>query len=167
MNEEIAGAKGLRDHKNESLRKTRRELELALSRLRHGNPRKVKKGTPATASSVAEEAGIDRSTLYRYHEPVLREIQKLNDATPRQQLMEKRGELADMLTKHKQCRDALEIAQAELTQWARENYALAHRIRALEDKVRKHEQTIKDLRSQLTQAGVVIPIKALTGSKKL
>ncbi|MGS1394423.1 hypothetical protein [Pseudomonas aeruginosa] len=83
----------LRAHKEASQRQTRQELELALARLRNGNPRRVKRGAAISATTVAREAGIDRSTLYRFHEPILTAIRKFNETMPKQQLEAKQGEL--------------------------------------------------------------------------
>ncbi|MBI8451145.1 hypothetical protein JEZ57_30325, partial [Pseudomonas aeruginosa] len=85
----------LRAHKEASQRQTRQELELALARLRNGNPRRVKRGTLVSAAAVAAEAGIDRSTLYRFHEPILTAIRKFNESTSKQQLETKQGELGE------------------------------------------------------------------------
>lgn len=76
----------LRAHKADSVKETRQELELAIRRIVNGNPQHVKKGTPLSPAAVAAEAGVDRSTLYRYHEPVLTEIRRTTDATPQKKL---------------------------------------------------------------------------------
>jgi hypothetical protein len=90
--------------KRQSVKETRQKLELALRRLANGNPTVVKKGTKISASSVAEEAGVDRVTLYRFHEPVLTEIRKINNTAPKTQLKESRSELAQTNIKMKEYR---------------------------------------------------------------
>lgn len=103
----VATQRMRRRHRDATHAKTRQELELALARLRNGNPRKVPKGTAINAMSVAREAGVDRTTLYRFHEPVLTQIRKMADKEPRQQLEAKRTELAAAREKAKEYRGML------------------------------------------------------------
>jgi hypothetical protein len=91
------------------------------SRLTKDNPHIVKKGTKVSAASVAKEAGVDRVTLYRFHEPILIEIRKLNDSTPRAQLKESRSELTQTAAKLKEYRTLIEDAQEEVVALARIN----------------------------------------------
>lgn len=161
MSNSAGNSSSLKAHQEASLRQTRRDLELALARLRNGNPRRVKPGMSITASSVAEEAGIDRSTLYRYHEPILTEIRRLTDATPTKQLKAKRGELAEVLSRAREYREALEGARAELIEWAQQNYALSHRVRELEDALRQREGLISDLQGRLRAVQNVAPLRPL------
>lgn len=147
MTQEIGNVDALRPHKAESLKKTRMELELAVRRIVNGNPQRVKKGTPLSPSSVAKEAGVERSTLYRYHEPVVTDIRRINDTTPQQKLREKHSELADAKAKAKEYREMLEEEQANLAQMARQNYALNIRIKELEGIVRDRDALIAALQN--------------------
>ena len=94
-----ATQEALAAQKRQSVQETRQKLELAVRRLVNGNPRVVKKGTKVTAASVAKEASVDRVTLYRFHEPVLVEIRKINDTAPKALLKESRSELAQSAAK--------------------------------------------------------------------
>lgn len=152
-------AAALKAHKDDSLKKTRYQLECALSRLRNGNPKVVEKGKKISASSVAKEAGIDRSTLYRYHEPIVTEIRKLNDATPISQVKQKRTELAKEREKSKEYRILLEEAQNDLEQIARQNYALEERNKELENLLRLRDDMIKELQLQVNRRNVT-PIRS-------
>lgn len=125
-------ADALRAHKTASQKETRVKLELAVRRIVNGNPQRVKKGTPLSPAAVAQEAGIDRTTLYRYHEPVLTEIRRITDATPQKKLREKHTELADAVTRAKEYRLLLEKEQTNLANIGRENYVLRARVRELE-----------------------------------
>lgn len=145
-------SEALRAHKDASLRQTRQELEMALARLRNGNPRRVKRGTSISATTVATEAGIDRSTLYRFHEPVLTAIRKLNETASKQQLEAKRGELGEARAKAREYREALEVARNEMTAWARQNYALAHRVQDLETTLRHRDKVIAELQARLAES---------------
>src|SRR5690349_9565601 len=71
-----AAREGLSTRQAKSLKATRRSLERALERLVSGKPEVAKKDARLSVAAVCEEAGIERSTLYRYHEPVLRAIDK-------------------------------------------------------------------------------------------
>lgn len=155
----------LRAHKETSLRQTRHELELALARLRNGNPKRVKKGTLISVAAVAEEAGISRTTLYRFHKSVLAEIYQINEATPKVKLQVKCGELAETQAKAKEYREALIEARDEMTNWARQNYVLTHRVEELEEELRQREKTIADLQTRLQEAGKVVALRAFVSAK--
>ncbi|EIU5250134.1 TPA: hypothetical protein NH808_000100 [Pseudomonas aeruginosa] len=149
----------LRAHKEALQRQTRQELELALARLRNGNPRRVKRGTLVSAAAVAAEAGIDRSTLYRFHEPILTAIRKFNETTSKQRLEAKQGELGEARAKAREYREALEAARDEITAWARQNYALTHRVQELEAILRQRDKLIADLQARLAAAVKSGPLK--------
>lgn len=156
MTAQQGNTEALRGHKEASQAKTREELELALARLRNGNPRKVKPGTRITPASVAQEAGVDRSTLYRFHEPVLTQIRKLNEKAPKQQLEAKRTELAETQARARDYRELLEEAQDELKAWARQNYALSHRVQELEELLRIRDEVIAQLQQQVNKKPTVV-----------
>lgn len=84
----------------------------------------VKNGTRISAASVTKEADVDRVTLYRFHEPILVEIRKINDTLPKAQLKESRSELAQASFKLKEYRQLVEEAQEEVAALARINYRL-------------------------------------------
>lgn len=157
---EVTGnPEALMAHKKASQLQTRKALELALSRLRNGNPKKVKRGTPITASSVAEEAGVDRSTLYRFHEPILSELRKLNDTSQKKKMEIKQTELSAASYKLREYRSMLEEKQSEIGSWARQNYALSHRVQELEAQIQHRDKVIADLQARLNEAGKVVVLK--------
>lgn len=151
---------GLEAHRQASQRATRLELELALARLQNGNPIRVKRGTRLTPSSVAAEADVDRSTLYRYHEPILTEIRKLIDAVPKALLIAKRAELVQAENKARSYRQMIAELQAEMTAWARQNYDLTHRVQDLEVALQQRDKHIAELRARLVEGGKVITLRA-------
>ncbi len=57
---------------------------------------------------------MDRATLYRFHEPVLVEICKINGSAPKAKLKESRSELAKTDAKLKGYRRLVEEAQEEV-----------------------------------------------------
>ena len=148
-----ATQEALAAQKRHSVKDTREKLELAVRRLVNGNPRIVKKGTRITAASVAKEAGVDRVTLYRFHEPVLVEIRKINDTAPKALLKESRSELAQSAAKQKEYRRLVEEAQEEVAALARTNYRLDARIAELEDLIRVRDGIIAGLQKELNERG--------------
>ncbi len=143
-------------HGRESIKETRQKLDLALRRLAHGNPLVVKKGTKISASSVSLEAGIDRATLYRFHEPILTEIRKINDTEPKQQLKDSRTELSETNVKLKEYRALVEEAQEEVAALARINYRLDARISELEGLMRIRDDVIDQLQKQINAKPKVV-----------
>lgn len=146
-----ATQEALAAQKRQSVKDTREKLELAVRRLANGNPRVVKKGTKITAASVAKEAGVDRVTLYRFHEPVLVEIRKISDTAPKALLKESRSELAQSAAKQKEYRRLVEEAQEEVAALARINYRLDARISELEELIRVRDEVIAGLQRELNE----------------
>lgn len=159
-----AAQKALAAQKRQSVKDTRNKLELAVRRLANGNPRSVKKGTKISATSVAKEAGVDRVTLYRFHEPVLVEIRKINDTAPKALLKESRSDLGESVAKLKEYRKLVEEAQAEVAALARINYRLDTRIAELEGLIGIRDKLIADLQKQMNsgnQKPKLSPIRKL------
>lgn len=142
---DAGNAEALRAHKAASVKETRHELELAIRRIVNGNPKHVKKGTPLSPGAVATEAGVNRSTLYRFHEPILTEIRRATDATSQKKFLEKSGELALAASKAREYREMLEVEQANLQKMARENYNLTARVRLLESTIERQQARIIEL----------------------
>ena len=134
--------------KCESVKETRQKLELALHRLVNGNPKIVKNGTKISATSVSKEAEVNRTTLYNYHEPVLIEIRRINDAAPKALLKESRSEVSKAAAKMKEYRQLVEEAQEEVAALARINYRLDARISELEALIRVRDGIIKGFKEQ-------------------
>jgi chromosome segregation ATPase len=92
---------------------------------------------------------VDRVTLYRFHEPVLVEIRKINDTAPKALLKTSRSELAQLTTKQKEYRRLVEEAQEEVAALARINYRLDARIAELEEIIRVRDDVIENLQKEL------------------
>jgi hypothetical protein len=152
MTTENGSIEALAAHTRQSVKDTRQKLELALRRIVNGNPKVVKKGTKLSAVSVAQEAGVDRVTLYRYHEPVLVEIRKINDSAPKAKLKESRSDLAQTEAKLKEYRKLVEAAQEEVAALARINYGLDARNKELEGLLRIRDEVIAQLQKQVNSA---------------
>lgn len=156
----LGNAEALRAYKDESLSKTRLELEKALRRLVNRNPRVVDQSSKINATSVAKEACVDRSTLYRYHKQILNDIQRLNDTTPRAKLKEKRSELAQVKGKAKEYHELLEAAQDDKVALVRENYRLVQRVVELEALLIIRDETILELQEKLYQDSMITPLRS-------
>jgi chromosome segregation ATPase len=140
---------GLAAHTRQSLRQTRRKLELALGRLVKGNPRVVRKDVRLSASSVAKEAGVDRATVYRFHEPVLTEIRRINDSGTKAKLEASRAQTHEAGARLKEYRKLVEQAQEEVAALARINYRLQARIDELESHLHVRDERIAEMQKQL------------------
>jgi len=151
-----ASLEALAAHGRKSVKETRQELELAVRRLANGNPQKVPKGTKLSAASVCKEAGVDRATLYRFHEPVLTEIRRINNSAPKAKLKESRSALAETESKLKEYRALVEEAQAEVAALARVNYRLDARNKELEELLRIRDGVIKQLQEQANAPGGIV-----------
>jgi len=146
-----ATQKALAAQKRKSSGETREKLELAVRRLVDDNPNVVKKGTKLSVASVAKEAGVDRATLYRFHEPVLVEIRKINDTSSKVLLKERRSDLAKATDKLKEYRRMVEEAQKETELLARINYRLNAQVKELKDTIRVRDEVISGLQKQLKE----------------
>ena len=146
-----AGNRALAAHARRSMRETRHKLDLAVRRLAHGNPRVVPKGTRLSAASVAKEAGVDRATLYRFHEPVLAEIRRVNETTPKEKLRTSRAQTREADARLKEYRALLEQAQSEVAALARVNYRLQAHVEELETSLRVRDDRIAVLQRQINK----------------
>lgn len=146
-----AGSQALAAYARRSMRETRHKLRLAVRRLVHDNPRVVSKGTTLSAASVAKEAGVDRATLYRFHEPILVEIRRANESGPKNKLKASRAETREADARLKEYRALLEQAQSEVSALARINYSLQVRIEELEASLRTRDDRIAALQRQVNE----------------
>jgi len=155
----IANAAGLRRHHELSHQKTRDELNLALARLRNNNPKTVKRGTKITVASVAKEAGVDPSTIYRFHESVRVEIRKARNAATKKQQPADQDELRKAEQRAKEYRLAAEELQSQLHTLAQQNYMLSQQLQEQKDFVTLRDKTIANLQERLKLAEKVVPLR--------
>ena len=94
---------------------------------------------------------MDRVTLYRFNEPVLTKIRKINGKEPTALLKESKSELALSAVKLKEYRHLAEEAQGEVTALSRINYRLDARIAELEELIRVRDEVIAGLQKELNQ----------------
>lgn len=149
-------AASLVEHKARSVKATREQLELALARILEGKPKRVQPGTSASALSVAKEAQVDRSTLYRYHPDFLDKLKRATNSTTDKLLESKRGELSRTQARAREYRNIAEDLHAEMEAVARNNYTLSHRVQELEDLLRQRDAVIADLQERVRDGGKVV-----------
>ena len=157
----MAPTAAFRAHKLRMMEKTHGELQSAILRIVNGRPRRVPKGSKLTANNVAKEAGVDRSTIYKFHSSILSEIQTRNNATPKAVLKEKRTELARARHRVKEYRQMTEEAQADKEKLLQVNYRLNQRIKDLEKLLVQRDTVIKELQKDLNikSRKKVLPLK--------
>jgi hypothetical protein len=155
-----ATQEALSAQKRRSTQETRQKLDLAVRRLVDGHPNVVKQGTKISVASVAKEAGVDRVTLYRFHEPVLTEIRKISDTAPNAKLKETRSNLIQSAAKLKEYRKLVEDAQEDVAALARVNYRLDARIAELEELIRVRDEHIAAFQKQLNERAPISPLKS-------
>ncbi|WP_139143346.1 TetR family transcriptional regulator [Janthinobacterium sp. HH104] len=140
----------LASQKQQSIKDTREKLEAALHRLLTGISRNHNPGTKISAASVASEAGVDRATLYRFHEPVLAQIRNLKTATTDGRSNEK-VKIDQESTRQTSYLKMVEDAQRQVASLARINYRLDAKIEELSEALRVRDQIIADLRKQIVK----------------
>jgi len=127
------------DKKLRSIENTRKKLEEALSRILSGKPRVVSVNAKITAANVAKEDGVDRATLYRFHDPVLEQIRL--QVKPTETLS------SDHKSKEKEYRALVIEAQSQVEALARINYQLQAKVDELQNLLMSRDNIIKELKS--------------------
>lgn len=144
-----AARRGLASHQERSIQATRKELERALARIESGKTKVVKTGARISVAAVCDEAGVERSTLYRYHEPVLRKIGEAKKKIEHSDSKHRRAEQARAAAKQHDYRALAEEAQAEAAALARINYRLQARISELEEMLRGRDSVIQGMKDRV------------------
>jgi len=152
-------SEALKAHKAESQADTRLELEKALARLRNGQPKRVPPNAKINASTLAKEAGVERSTIYRYHSTILNEVQRITHSAATTRLKEKHSAYAQAEAKTKEYRQILEKCQADKEILKQENYRLQHRIDELEAFLKQRDEIIGELQRKINPDQTVVFLK--------
>ena len=136
---------------------TRERLQNALQRLIDGLPLVVKPGGRISPTSVAKEAGVDRVTLYRYHEPILLAIKSIN----RPQVKSNNSDASRTKKLIENLRELAEVAQKEVERLAKINYRLNAERVEMSELLNSRDRIIQDLRQRLLerdQISTIIPL---------
>lgn len=141
---------------------TRQKLISAIERLLTGMPQNVMPGTTISAKSVAAEARVDRTTLYRFHKDILAIINgHLSHSKPDQEkvdTVEKRESSSGKLTEYK---NLLREAQQQVAMLARHQYDLSNRIDELNNELARKDRIIAELTRRITELSVSSGVHAL------
>lgn len=131
--------------RDKQLEDTRQRLWAALDRLRSGNTNIVPIGTKLSAKALAEEACVDRATLYRSHSIVLEEVRcSLKEITPKAPRPAPKVRRTDA-SKVSEYRTLAEQAQQQVTMLARQLYMLDAQISELTRTIEMKNSIIKEL----------------------
>ncbi|GGI53227.1 TetR family transcriptional regulator [Oxalicibacterium solurbis] len=141
----------LQEFKQKSREVTRLKLENALQRLSTGNPLIVESKRKISVSLLAEEAQVDRVTIYRFHKTILTELTRLKNEQSGKLLESTNSSLKENSLKIKEYMQLAANAQEEVIALARQNYLLSTQISALQETSSRQEKLISDLKKQITQ----------------
>jgi len=121
--------------------KTRKKLENALLRLKHGRPRVVSKDRKLTIAALAEEAGVSDALIHNRYPDIAAEVRKLTNKQFKSQRDKKTQQLKEEKKKSREDR-----AYIKNLEW---------QIRELASKLAASEIKNKQLEAEVTAANVV------------
>ena len=121
--------------------KTRKKLENALLRLKHGRPRVVSKDRKLTIAALAEEAGVSDALIHNRYPDIAAEVRKLNDKQFKSQRDDKTQKLKTANEKNRELRA--------------ENESLKEEVRKLVSLNARYEVEIEQLKAEVKASNVV------------
>ena len=98
--------------------KTRKKLENALLRLKHGRPRVVSKDRKLTIAALAEEAGVSDSLIHNRHPEIAAEVRQLTDKQLKSQRDKKTQKLKAANDKNRELRAELDSLETQVRKLA-------------------------------------------------
>ena len=103
---------------------TRKSLQLAIRRVETRRVRKIRKGRALSIAAVAEEAGLDPSTIHTRYPDIADQIRTLMNKEVRDQRDEVRLKLKQERAKNRQLRSEIVDLEHALQVYAEENARL-------------------------------------------
>ena len=103
---------------------TRKKLQLAIRRVETGRVRKIPKGRPLSITSVADEAGLNPTTIHTRYPDIADQIRTLMSKEARDQRDEIRLKLKQERVRNKQLRSEIADLEHALQVYAEENARL-------------------------------------------
>ena len=103
---------------------TRKKLELAIRRVETGRVHKIQKGRPLSIPSVAEEAGLDSTTIHTRYPDIADQIRTLVNKEARSERDDARQKLNKERAKNKMLRSEIADLEHALQVYAEENARL-------------------------------------------
>ena len=98
--------------------KTRKKLENALLRLKHGRPRVVSKDRKLTIAALAEEAGVSDALIHNRYPDIAAEVRKLTNKQLKSQRDKKTQQLKAANDKNRELRAELDSLEAQVRKLA-------------------------------------------------
>ncbi len=113
--------------------KTRRDIELAISRITKGRPKTVNATRKLSIASVAEEAGISNATIHNRYPDLAELIRQKTNKESREKLAQKSKDLQGADQVVKELREVLLERDADLKRIAIVNLRLSAEKRVLQE----------------------------------
>ena len=110
---------------------TRKRINLAITAISKGRPKVVSKSRKLTVSSVAEEAGVTRASIYKDYRDLLAKIEGKVDKNIRRQRDEKTSEIKELKEKNKALREELMLEREKNRKLASLNARLTYENKEL------------------------------------
>ena len=98
--------------------KTRKKLENALLRLKHGRPRVVSKDRKLTIAALAEEAGVSDALIHNRYPDIAAEVRKLTNKQLKSQRDKKTQKLKAANDKNRELRAELDSLETQVRKLA-------------------------------------------------
>jgi AcrR family transcriptional regulator len=108
-------------------RDTRKELQLAIARIKHGRTKIVDRGRRLSIAGVAEEAGLSPATIHNRYPDIAQAIRNAVSGMESSQTTARRSPKVD---KVKELREALAMREAEIRALASINLRLSTELQA-------------------------------------
>lgn len=119
-----ASKQALRESADKREQQTHNELVQAFNRLANGEPINVKKGTKVTAKSVAEEAGVSRTSLYN-HPDILEQVKRYIEKKSISPAQARRLTKEEAERKEQETKELIQQLNTDKSKLAQENYKLS------------------------------------------
>ncbi len=126
-------------------RDTRKEIELAISRIQHGRPKRVTQERRFCIAAVAEEAGVSNATIHNRYPDIAERIRKMVIEELPDEVKKER----DPVRKKNQERERLKALRQEVEQLKKD----LSRSQSINLKLLKENEILKTRRTMVGIAG--------------
>lgn len=115
---------------------THDKLQDAITRIVEGHPvfvQPVKNLQQITIALVAEEAGVERTTLYKYHSDIIERIQRIKNASDQEQAHKEKTALQKAQAKNHEYLDEIRKIKQQRDLALEENYRLSMELQKIKN----------------------------------
>lgn len=137
--------KALQEHKRLEEIENHNALVEAVNRLVNNKPKVVTKGTKLSVSTVAEEAGLSRGTVYR-HQDIIKKLKSIKENPHKSDFQIKKAQEAKEAEKIKNLNSITDQLNYDKQKLAQELYKLGLENADLKSKVRNLERNLSKSR---------------------